>query len=727
GDYTTSAVISDAAGNSSAPSSPLAFSVDGTSPGGLTGSDAPTLAIAEAAGGIDATELADGIQAVIGLTPGTQVGDVITLTANDGASDFVTSHTVTQADLTAGTVAVTLAGTYADGDYTTSAVISDAAGNSSAPSSPLAFSVDGTSPGGLTGSDAPTLAIAEAVGGINATELADGIQAVVGLTPGTQVGDVITLTTNDGTSDFVTTHTVIQADLTAGTVTVTLAGTYADGDYTTSAVISDAAGNSSAPSSPLAFSVDGTSPGGLTGSDAPTLAIAEAAGGINAAELADGIQAVIGLTPGTQLGDVITLTANDGTSNFVTTHTVTQADLTAGNAAVTLAGTYADGDYTTSAVISDGAGNSSASSNTVPIRIEAVNVAPNAQAASSALLGLVGAEALSLIDLSSQAFRAMDRDGNLTNVQVLAGSTLTLGSVNLVASIALAAELGLQINVVNNPGILGLIAPTSRLTITAIDGGVIDNQSINELLASVHFQDDVSVLSANVITGTLIRAEDSLGESSSALVGALADLTILDAQGNTSIREGTAGNDTLTGSSGGDRLYGYAGNDTLSGGGGGDLLRGGSGNDTLNGDAGNDLLIGGAGQDTLNGGTGDDYIVISDINFTSVDGGDGFDTLALDGINIDFNNPGLGSVSNIEKIDLGSGDAGETLTLTAAAVDSLTDLDNELYISGDVFDTLNVNGAVATGQQTTAGDTVYSHYTLGANELLVDTDLQVIV
>ncbi|MNP71996.1 hypothetical protein D3C76_1684580 [compost metagenome] len=74
-----------------------------------------------------------------------------------------------------------------------------------------------------------------------------------------------------------------------------------------------------------------------------------------------------------------------------------------------------------------------------------------------------------------------------------------------------------------------------------------------------------------------------------------------------------------------------------------------------------------------------------------------------------------------------SGDAGETLTLTAAAVDSLTDVDKELYISGDVFDTLNINGAVATGQQTTAGDTVYSHYTLGANDLLVDTDLQVIV
>jgi Ca2+-binding RTX toxin-like protein len=165
----------------------------------------------------------------------------------------------------------------------------------------------------------------------------------------------------------------------------------------------------------------------------------------------------------------------------------------------------------------------------------------------------------------------------------------------------------------------------------------------------------------------------------------------------------------------------------LSGGGGNDLLRGGSGDDTLNGDAGNDLLIGGAGQDTLNGGTGDDTMVISDINFTSVDGGVGFDTLALDGISINFNNPGLGTVSNIEKIDMGTGDAGTTLTLTDAAVESLTDADNQLYISGDVFDTLNISGAVATGVQTTVGDTTYSQYTLGVNDLQVDTHLQVIV
>ena len=46
---------------------------------------------------------------------------------------------------------------------------------------------------------------------------------------------------------------------------------------------------------------------------------------------------------------------------------------------------------------------------------------------------------------------------------------------------------------------------------------------------------------------------------------------------------GGAGNDTLTGGSGGDQLFGQAGNDTLLGRGGFDLLFGGADNDTLTG------------------------------------------------------------------------------------------------------------------------------------------------
>ena len=58
-----------------------------------------------------------------------------------------------------------------------------------------------------------------------------------------------------------------------------------------------------------------------------------------------------------------------------------------------------------------------------------------------------------------------------------------------------------------------------------------------------------------------------------------------------------AGNDTFTGTTHADTLYGMAGNDHLDGGLGNDILLGGSGNDDLFGNAGNDTLTGGLGSD----------------------------------------------------------------------------------------------------------------------------------
>ena len=80
--------------------------------------------------------------------------------------------------------------------------------------------------------------------------------------------------------------------------------------------------------------------------------------------------------------------------------------------------------------------------------------------------------------------------------------------------------------------------------------------------------------------------------------------------------DGTAGDDSITGTSGDDLIDGLAGNDTLIGSKGDDTLVGGEGNDTLRGNAGDDTLDGGAGDDTLRGGGGDDVI----------DGGAGTDT-----------------------------------------------------------------------------------------------------
>ncbi len=69
---------------------------------------------------------------------------------------------------------------------------------------------------------------------------------------------------------------------------------------------------------------------------------------------------------------------------------------------------------------------------------------------------------------------------------------------------------------------------------------------------------------------------------------------------------GTNGDDTLSGSSFSDIIFGLGGNNTLSGNGGSDWLFGGSGNDSLNGGSGNDSLFGGTGNNQLDGGSGFD-------------------------------------------------------------------------------------------------------------------------
>ncbi len=77
-------------------------------------------------------------------------------------------------------------------------------------------------------------------------------------------------------------------------------------------------------------------------------------------------------------------------------------------------------------------------------------------------------------------------------------------------------------------------------------------------------------------------------------------------------------------------VTGSAGDDTLLGTTGADLMVGGDGNDQLSGNDGNDVLIGGAGQDTLDGGAGDDTL-ITGTGGSSVSGGDGDDTILING------------------------------------------------------------------------------------------------
>lgn len=71
---------------------------------------------------------------------------------------------------------------------------------------------------------------------------------------------------------------------------------------------------------------------------------------------------------------------------------------------------------------------------------------------------------------------------------------------------------------------------------------------------------------------------------------------------------GTAGDDTLVGTSRTDDIFGHGGNDTVDGARAWDELWGGFGSDSVYGRGGNDTLHGEGGNDTLYGGSGDDEL-----------------------------------------------------------------------------------------------------------------------
>lgn len=208
---------------------------------------------------------------------------------------------------------------------------------------------------------------------------------------------------------------------------------------------------------------------------------------------------------------------------------------------------------------------------------------------------------------------------------------------------------------------------------------------------------------------------------------------------------GNSGNDQVSGQAGDDLLFGGAGNDTLHGNGGADILRGNTGDDLMHGDGGRDKLLGGDGADSMFGGRGNDVLlggngddvldgnegndrllgqggndtlIFDPADLRGVDGGDGIDTLRVNGAGVAVDLTALHAIANIEIIDLkGSGD--NTLVLDPAALLALSDSTDTLYVTGDAGDALQAAGDWVQRADVTEGDITYSQYTNGDARLLV--------
>ena len=351
-----SAQFSDAAGNSSTTGA-LSITLDTTAPTGGT----PDLAAASDSGASH-TDNDTGVtnpSFTIALGSTVAVGDTVELLLGGSALAHDVTHTITQADINAGSVSLAVAAgdLGADGAKSISAQFSDAAGNSSTTGA-LSITLDTTAPTGGT----PDLAAASDSGASH-TDNDTGVtnpSFTIALGSTVAVGDTVELLLGGSALAHDVTHTITQADINAGSVSLAVAAgdLGADGAKSISAQFSDAAGNSSTTGA-LSITLDTTAPTGGT----PDLAAASDLG----ASHTDNDTGVtnpsftIALGSTVAVGDTVELLLGGSALAHDVTHTITQADINAGSVSLAVAAgdLGADGAKSISAQFSDAAGNSS--------------------------------------------------------------------------------------------------------------------------------------------------------------------------------------------------------------------------------------------------------------------------------------------------------------------------------------------------------------------------------
>ena len=166
----------------------------------------------------------------------------------------------------------------------------------------------------------------------------------------------------------------------------------------------------------------------------------------------------------------------------------------------------------------------------------------------------------------------------------------------------------------------------------------------------------------------------------------------------------------------------FTGTVTHAGTAAGETLTGNSTANVIIGGRGNDLLIGNGGADVLRGGEGNDTLAISDLTFADIAGGNGSDTLRLDGSGITLNLTTIADAKliDIEIIDI-RGSGANTLTLNVREVLNLGSTTNSLNVLANADDTINIgSGWTLTGTETIGG-VLFNVFSQGAATLKVQT------
>ena len=166
--------------------------------------------------------------------------------------------------------------------------------------------------------------------------------------------------------------------------------------------------------------------------------------------------------------------------------------------------------------------------------------------------------------------------------------------------------------------------------------------------------------------------------------------------------DGHGGTDTLARI---EQLYGSAFNDTLTGDGNANLLEGVAGNDSLSGGAGDDTLLGGVGQDTLTGGMGND----------SIDGGVITDHSNYVDLNfVSFSSSTQGVIVNL------SGITGDGSTGTGTAQDGIVNPGTGLVGTDTLANVNFIVGSAFADRITGSGANIFEQFEAAAGNDTID-------
>ena len=340
GAHTLTTKVTDAAGNTGAASAGLTVTIDTTAP---SAPSAPDLASGSDAGASNTDNLTSATTPTV-TGSGAEAGATVKLYDTDGTTLLGT----TTAD-GSGNWSIT-SSTLSAGSHTLTTKVTDAAGNTGAASASLTVTIDTSVP---IAAVAPDLSSASDAGTSNTDNLTNATTPTI-TGSGAEAGAIIKLYDTDGTTVLGT----ATADG-SGNWSIT-SSTLGEGAHGLTYKVTDAAGNTSAPSPVLSMTIDTTAP---TAPSAPDLANASDLGSSNT----DNITSLTTPTitgSSAEPGAIIKLYDTDGTTVLGTT----TAD-GSGNWSIT-SSTLSAGAHTLTTKATDAAGNTSAASAGLTVTID---------------------------------------------------------------------------------------------------------------------------------------------------------------------------------------------------------------------------------------------------------------------------------------------------------------------------------------------------------------------